>query len=149
MNKMASEKENEMELVIDATNAIAGRLAAYAAKQALNGRSVIILNSAGAVITGERQSIGRRYLQKRRRHGISLKVPIFPTSAERILKRTIRGMLSHRQERGKAALKRIVCYNTIPEKFNGAKKSSFDAGRIGKHIKLGELALMMKGRWEK
>jgi len=38
MNKMASEKENEMELVIDATNAIAGRLAAYVAKQALNGR---------------------------------------------------------------------------------------------------------------
>ncbi|MBI2124767.1 50S ribosomal protein L13 [Candidatus Pacearchaeota archaeon] len=147
---MASEKEKEeMKLIIDATNAVVGRLAAYAAKQALNGRSVIILNSANAVITGERQSIGRSYLQKRRRHGISLKGPIFPTSAERILKRAIRGMLPHRQERGKTALRRIVCYNTIPEKFNGAKKSSFDAGRIGKHIKLGELALMMKGRWEK
>lgn len=102
------------EIVIDADNALLGRLASYAAKQALLGKNVIIINCSKAVISGNPEFIGAHYRAKRARGGSSLKGPNFPRSPERILKRTIRGMLPHRQARGLAALKRVKCYNEVP-----------------------------------
>ena len=137
------------EIIIDATNAVIGRFASYVAKQALAGKSIIILNSENAIITGNKDSILRHYLQRRRRHGSSQKGPIFPSVAERILKRTIRGMLPHKQERGRIALKNVMCYKGVPEKYKDAEKIGFKPGKTGKNIKLGDLALMLKGRWTK
>lgn len=149
-NKTKAKNLNEnKEIVIDATNSVAGRLAAYAAKQALAGKMIIILNSEKAAITGNKDSILRVYLQKRRRRGAGQRGPIFPSITEKILKRTIRGMLPHRQERGKIALKKVMCYKGVPEKYKDSKKIEFNPGKIGKNIKLGDLALMLKGKWQK
>lgn len=148
-NKTGKKLNENKEIVIDATNSVAGRLAAYAAKQALAGKIIIILNSESAVITGNKDSIINSYLQKRRRHGSSQKGPIFPSVVEKILKRTIRGMLPHKQERGRIALKNVMCYKGVPEKYKDAKKIGFKSGKTGKNIKLGDLALMLKGRWTK
>ena len=49
-----------------------------------------------------------------------MKGPFFPSSPERIVKRTIKGMISHRQARGLAALKRVRCYLSIPEEYKTA-----------------------------
>lgn len=149
-NKTNAKKLNDnKEIVIDATNSVVGRLAAYAAKQALAGKMIIILNSEKAAITGNKDSILRVYLQKRRRHGAGQRGPIFPSIAERILKRTISGMLPYRQERGKIALTNVMCYKGVPEKYKDSKKIEFKSGKIGKNIKLGDLALMLKGKWRK
>jgi len=150
-NKEIKEKRlNEgNEIIIDATNAVIGRFASYVAKQALAGKSIIILNSENAIITGNKDSILEHYLQRRRRHGSSQKGPIFPSIAERILKRTIRGMLPHKQERGRIALKRVICYKGVPEKYKDSKKIKFNDNKTGKNIKLGDLALMLKGKWQK
>lgn len=111
-------------LIIDAKGATLGRLASYAAKQALLGKELIIVNCNEILITGKKRSIISNYQTKRLRGGSSLKGPFFPHNPERLLKRTIRGMLSYQQGRGSDALKRIICYNTTPPEYSNAKKIS-------------------------
>ncbi len=109
-------------IVIDATNAVLGRLASYAAKQSLLGHEVIIVNCGKAIVTGRHKTIIREYHEARTRGGSSLNGPHFPKTPERILKRTIRGMLSYKQGRGLAALKRIICYSGTPSEYESSKK---------------------------
>ncbi len=111
-----------MKLIIDATNATLGRLSSFAAKQALLGKEIIIVNCKKAIITGNKSSIAKEYYESRARGGHSLKGPNFPKAPERIVKRTIRGMLSYKQGRGREALKRIMCYNEIPQEYLAEKK---------------------------
>lgn len=116
------------EIIIDATNATLGRLASYAAKQALQGNKVIILNSEKAIITGRKKATLEKYHERRDRGGNILRGPFFPKQPERILKRAIRGMLpDYRAGRGKEAFKRILCYKGIPENYKDAK--AIKAGR--------------------
>jgi len=129
-----------MKIVIDANNAILGRLASYAAKQALLGKEIVIVNCNDAVITGKKSSIVSEYMVARARGGSSLKGPFFPKSPERILKRTIRGMLSYKQGRGREALKRIICYNATPAEYEEAKKIIAGKEKNIKTIKLSELS---------
>ncbi len=108
------------EIVIDATNALLGRLASYAAKQALLGRNVIIVNCAGAVISGDVSFTLPHYRARRARGGSAMKGPNFPRAPGRLVKRTIRGMLPYNNPRGITAWKRIKCYDDLPESHASA-----------------------------
>lgn len=109
------------EIIIDATNATLGRLASYAAKQALQGKKVIILNSEKAIITGRKKFIIKKYQTRRRRGGTAMKGPLISKLPEKIVKRTIRGMLNYKEGRGREAFKRILCFKGIPEKYKDKK----------------------------
>lgn len=108
--------------IIDGTNAVLGRLASYSAKQALLGEEIVILNCEKVIITGNRKNIRERFEAKRRRIGSGQKGPKHSRLAHLIVKRAIRGMLSHRSGRGKEAFRRIKCYEGVPEEFKDAKK---------------------------
>lgn len=129
-----------IQIVIDAKNATLGRLASYTAKQALLGKSVIVVNCSEIVIVGNKQDIIKDYRVKRRKGGSALKGPFFPKTPEKILKRTIRGMVSYRQASGSNALKRIKCYNDTPEEFAEAKKITAGKEKTRKTITLKELS---------
>lgn len=109
------------EIVVDATNHVAGRLAAVVAKWALEGRRVIIVNSEKAIITGNFNMILNWYKKKLtewRTHYNPEKVgPKIPRRPDRILKRIIRGMLPRKQWRGRMALRRIRCYMGVPPDY--------------------------------
>ena len=60
----------EMKLIIDATNATFGRLASYAAKQALQGNDIVILNSEKAIISGRKENIIEKYQELRKKEDI-------------------------------------------------------------------------------
>jgi len=110
------------EIIIDAANATLGRLASYVAKQALLGNKIVILNSEKAVITGRKKFTVEAYQKKKERGGSSQRGPFFPKASERIVKRTIRGMLpDYRRGKGKEAFKRILCFEGIPEKYKEVK----------------------------
>jgi len=109
-------------IVIDAANAPLGRVASFAAKKALLGNSVFIVNCNKSVISGRKRNVIDEYKIARIRGGSSLKGPNFPKNPERIMKRTVRGMLSYKEGRGSEAFKRILCYNDIPSEFVDAKK---------------------------
>jgi large subunit ribosomal protein L13 len=139
---MAEQKteHKQHEIVVDATNAVLGRLASFAAKQALLHKKVVIVNCAEAIVTGGRRMVIHEYKDIREKGGASLRGPFFPKNPERILKRTIRGMLSYKQGRGADALGRIMCYNHVPMQYQNAKKIL--AGKEKKTIttKLSELS---------
>jgi len=109
--------------VIDGKNAILGRLASHVAKEALKGEEIIILNCDQIIITGNKKNIKESFEIKRGRVGSSQKGPKHSETSEKIVKRTIRGMLpDHRKGRGKIAYKKIKCYVGIPKEFQDSKK---------------------------
>ena len=131
-------------LVVDATNAVLGRLCSYVAKQALLGKDVIIVNCENMVISGNRRMIIEEYQRTVYRGGHSLNGPFFnKRSPERLVKRTVRGMLSYKQGRGEAALDRVICHNNTPAELVEAKKILSGKEKSIKTIKLSEVARLM------
>lgn len=131
-------------IVIDATNAILGRLASYAAKQSLLGNNIIIVNCNDAVVSGKRLNIQSEYHEARVRGGASLKGPNFPKIPERLVKRTIRGMLSYKQGRGEAAFDRVKCYNSLPAEYTSKKQTIQSISGENKPIKTMKLSELAK-----
>ena len=112
-----------MTKIIDGKNAVLGRLASYAAKEALKEEEIIILNCEEVIITGNKKSIKKDFEEKRSRVGHSQKGPRHSKSSEKMVKRTIRGMLpDHRKGRGKIAFKKIKCYVGVPKEFQESEK---------------------------
>ena len=109
-----------MTTIIDATNCIIGRLGTNVAKRLLKGEEIIIVNSEKAIIAGKKRKIKEAYKQKRE-IGTYRKGPFFPRMPDKILKRTIRGMLPYQTPSGRKAFKRLRCYIDIPDEFKDKK----------------------------
>lgn len=106
--------------IIDAVGIVLGRLASYAAKEALKGEEIVIVNCSEAVITGNKKTIEKEFVRKRSRVGSGQRGPKHSKTSERIVKRAIRGMLPTPSfGRGKEAFKKIKCYDKIPKEFEG------------------------------
>jgi large subunit ribosomal protein L13 len=134
-------------MIIDATNLILGRLASFAAKKALLGEDIKIVNCEKAIISGNKKYLLEKYKLKFDK-GVPLKGPYFPRMPDRIVRRTVRGMLPYKKQRGRDAYKKIMCYMGIPEelsKENPVTLKEADAsklptmkfitvGRISKHL---------------
>ncbi len=131
------------EIVIDATQGVLGRIASFAAKKSLLGKNIFIVNCREALITGNKEMILQKYINARRRGGSAQNGPYLNKNPERIMKRTIRGMLSYKQGRGLSAYKRILCYNTIPKELEGKDKIELKREIKFKAIKLSDLSRWM------
>ena len=131
-------------IIIDGANATLGRLASYAAKQALMGKEIVIVNANDVVIVGNRNNILEKYVIIVKKGGSSLKGPKISRTPERLLKRTIRGMLPHKKGRGEDAVDKIKCYNGTPEEFKNSKKIIAGKTKTGKFMKLSELVSLIK-----
>ena len=104
--------------IIDGTNMVMGRLASYVAKEALKGEEIVVVNCSEVIITGNKKMIEREFQEERGKFGSSQKGPKHHRTSEKIVKRSIRGMLpNHRMGRGREAFKRIKCYNKVPVEF--------------------------------
>jgi len=129
--------------VIDATGLILGRMASVVAKRLLMGERIAIVNAEKAVISGKRKAIIRRY-KERLQIGHYRKGPYWPRRPDRIVWRTIRGMLPRYKEKGKRALKRLKVFISVPEELRGAEPQTIPEARAEKlkcpFITVGELA---------
>lgn len=129
------------QIVIDATDAVFGRLCSYAAKKALEGNEVIIINSEKAVISGDKQRSIEKYSNLKSKGGFSQKGPKYSRVPYKMLKRGIRGMLpDFRMGIGKKALTRIMCYEGVPKEFENKKTTSVKSITGEKYIQLKELS---------
>jgi large subunit ribosomal protein L13 len=127
--------------IIDGKNAVLGRLATYAAKEALKGEEIKIINCEQILITGNKEFIEKDFKQKRDRVGTRQIGPKVSRTSEKIVKRAIRGMLpDHRVGRGREAFKRIICYTGIPAEFKDAKTLSFGNTSKLKYIKVKDIS---------
>jgi len=131
--------------IIDGKGAVLGRLASYVSKEALKGEDIIILNCEQVIITGNRKNIEENFRERRSRVGSSQKGPKHSASSERIVKRTIRGMLpEHRFGRGRKAFKKIKCYVGIPKEFQESKTIKAGKGKPFKFITIKEVSKWIK-----
>lgn len=105
-----------MAKVFDATGCVLGRLASAAAQQILDDEDekLFIVNCEKAIVTGDSETVFGRYREKYQR-GTARKGPHFPRVPDRLVKRTVRGMIPYEKPRGRNAYKRLRCYIGEPE----------------------------------
>lgn len=116
-------------MIIDADKLIVGRLATFVAKQALMGEKIEIVNAEKAVIIGSKDDVLTKFKQRRAR-GSPHFGPFYPKSPERILKRSIRGMIPYKTTRGRTALENVKCYKGVPTRFKDKELMSLENARV-------------------
>ena len=129
--------------VIDASGLILGRMSSIIAKRLLQGENIVIINAEKAVISGKRKPVIRErkeFLEV----GHPWKGPYHYRRPDRIVRRTIRGMLPYHQPKGKQAYKRLRVYIGIPEEFRDKPHETIPEASSKKlkchFITVGELA---------
>lgn len=117
-------------IVVDAENQILGRLASEVAKLLKEGQEVCVVNAEKCIITGNKDNIFenyRRFLEI----GSRYKGPFYPKSPERIVKRTVRGMLPKNRS-GRKMLKNLKAHIGIPREFEKSFKIKFENSDLAK-----------------
>jgi large subunit ribosomal protein L13 len=118
-------------MIIDAKELIVGRFATIAAKKALLGEKVDIINCEHAVITGKKKFL---ISESKRRYdmGLHTKGPFTSRMPDRYVRRIIRGMIPYKQERGRTAYERVMCYIGVPKDFEGKPILKIEGAHISK-----------------
>lgn len=137
--------------VIDSSGLILGRLSSIVAKRLLDGETIALVNAERAIVSGSKVKTFADYLQSRKR-GIKEKGPYYPRRPDRLLKRTVRGMLPYKQQRGRDALSRLKVYVGVPDELKGEEMVVLDDASImrlstSKYIELGELCRKLGGKF--
>ena len=129
--------------LINADGLILGRMASQVAKKLLNGEKVIIVNAEKAVLSGKKKSKvaeAKQFLEV----GAPERGPFHYRRPDRIVKKTVRGMVPFSQPKGKIALKRLKVYMGVPEDFKNQQTITFTEAQVmklkGPHFTLAELA---------
>jgi len=133
-----------MAAVIDAEGAVLGRICTVVAKRLLKGEQIVVVNSEKAIVTGKKTMIKDLY-KKEREVGTYRKGPFYPRMPDRILKRTVRGMIPYQEPHGRTAFKRLKCYIGVPKEFAGStlEKIPIAAKHPADYMTLKEIAQSM------
>ena len=110
-----------MDKYFDAAESIVGRVAAAAAKAALLGHKVSVLNCEKGIISGDRVAVLANADVQRARPGRPTKGPFIERTTDRYFRRIISRMLPRENVRGREALGRIMCYTGLPDEFKDKK----------------------------
>ncbi len=131
--------------VIDGEGLILGRLASGVAKRLLNEpeTEIVIVNAERVVISGTKEHVIADYKTKHDR-GSKEQGPFYPRMPDRIVKRTIRGMLPYKQGKGRAAFSRVKVFLGVPEVFEADERQTMEsasAARLSrKYVTVGEVS---------
>ena len=110
-------------IVIDADDAIAGRLAAFVAKKTLAGEEVAVVNIEKAVLSGNPEKIAEKYAGRRtmQQKADPRKSPSqhWSRRPDKLFKRIARGMMPKHSKRAKEALGRLRAYLGVPKELEG------------------------------
>ncbi len=132
--------------IFDAEDMVVGRLATKAAKAALYGDRVIIVNAEKAIITGHKREVIDEWKERSniRTSSNPRKGPFHERRPDMMVRRIIRGMLPWPRPRGKEAMRRIHVYIGIPEEYTDNEKIMLEDSRYRsltrKFITVGDLS---------
>ena len=107
-------------MIINAENLILGRMGSRVVKKALLGEKIDIVNCEKAVVTGSKKNVLFKAREKLE-IGQPSKGIFVQRQPDRFVRRAIRGMLPYKQEKGRSAYSRIMCWIGVPEAFKGQK----------------------------
>ena len=101
-----------------------GRLASIVAKNILNGNKVVVVRTEAINMSGNFYRNKLKYLKflKLRCNVKPTRGPFHFRAPSKIFWRTVRGMIAHKTERGKAALKRLQAFEGVPPPYDRKKK---------------------------
>ena len=129
--------------LVNADGLILGRMASKVAKKLLNGEKVIIVNAEKAVLSGKKKSKvaeAKEFLEV----GAPRQGPFHYRRPDRIMRKTVRGMLPFKQPKGKQAYKKLKVFMGVPEDLKGQQmitlKEAQAAKLKGPYFTLAELA---------
>lgn len=131
--------------VIDGEGLILGRLASAVAKRLLREQDaeIVIVNAERIVISGSREFIFKEY-KARLDRGSQEKGPFYPKMPDRIVKRTIRGMLPYKHAKGRDALHRVQVFLGVPPAYEAYERGRLEhaaAERLSrKYVTVGEVS---------
>ena len=117
---------------LDAEDCIVGRVATVAAKSALLGHNVHVLNCEKAVISGSRTGVLADADENRGRPGRPSKGPFIIRNTDRYVRRIISRMLPRDTTRGREAERRVLCYTGVPEEFKDKKHEKVEGSHVSK-----------------
>merc|ERR1711953_557032 len=111
-------------VVIDGRGHLLGRLASTVAKFILNGNKVVVVRTEGINMSGNFYRNKLKYLKflRLRCNVKPLRGPFHFRAPGKIFWRTVRGMVPHKTERGKAAMKRLQTFEGIPPPYDKKKR---------------------------
>ncbi len=119
-------------MIIDGTHMLLGRLASKAAKASLLGDKVQVINCEKVIVSGKKEQVFARYVQRQNRRGYPLKSQKLPRLSDRFVRRAIRGMVPWKQARGKEAYDRIMCHIGVPSELEGKKAITIEGANADK-----------------
>jgi len=129
--------------IVNAEGLILGRMASKVAKKLMNGEEVIIVNAEKTIISGKRKSKiaeAKEFLEV----GAPERGPFHYRRPDRMVRKTVGGMLPIRQPKGKIALEKLKVFMGIPEELKNQKTETFTEAQgaklKGPSLTLGELA---------
>ena len=128
---------------VNADGLIVGRMSSNIAKRLLDGEHVTILNAEKAIYSGKKKSkVAEAHLFLE--VGAPERGPFHYRRPDRMLKKTVRGMLPYRQPKGKTALKRLKVFMGTPLEFKDQQTIQFEDAQAsqlkGPSFTLAELA---------
>ncbi|MCL2690914.1 MAG: 50S ribosomal protein L13 [Candidatus Bathyarchaeota archaeon] len=116
---------------VNADGLIVGRMSSNIAKRLLNGEHVIILNAEKAIYSGKRKSkIAEAHIFLE--VGAPERGPFHYRRPDRMLKKTVRGMLPYHQPKGKMAFKRLKVFMGVPLEFKDKQTIQFEVAQSSK-----------------
>lgn len=114
----------EKVVVIDGKGHLVGRLASIVAKQILEGQKIVIVRAESLNISGEffRNKLKYHdYLRKATAFNKN-RGPFHFRAPSRIFYKAVRGMVSHKTARGKAAMERLKVFEGVPPPYDKKKR---------------------------
>ena len=145
MNKMQAAKTVKISAaVVNGEGLILGRVCSKIAKRLLNGEQIIVVNAEKIVISGKKKSKvaeAHKFLEV----GAPERGPFHSRRPDRIVRKTVRGMLPWRLPKGKLAYKRLKVFMGVPEELKDQKMETVEQANAAKlkgpHFTLKELAI--------
>jgi large subunit ribosomal protein L13 len=133
--------------LINADGAVMGRLASLVAQRLLRGEEITIINAEKVIITGSKDYILGKFEARRKRRN-PRKGPHQPRMPDRLLRRSVRGMIPYQTPRGRIAYRNLKVFIGVPAGTDVATAETYPA-RIGtnRFMVLGELAKLLGARF--
>ena len=134
------------QIVVDATNCIAGRMCSHVSKLLLQGNKVAIVNAEKAMLSGYRYKTIELYKEHLEINSVTNPIhgPFHPRRPDTILSKMVRGMVPKRKTSGVEAHQRLRVYIGVPEEMKNTKLETFADSKIRKpesyYITIGEVA---------
>lgn len=128
---MTMETTSRPAIVVNAEDLVLGRMCSKIAKKLLIGEQVIVVNAEKAVLSGRKKSKVKEahvFLEV----GKPVTGPFHYRRPDRILRRTVRGMLPFKQPKGKQAYKRLKVYVGTPDELKNQKTETFEEAQAKK-----------------